>query len=159
MTALKQAIEPVLAAHGLELDDLSLVRAGDRQILRVTVDGDDGSGGGPDLDRIALASTGLSAALDDSDLTGRRPYVLEVSSRGIDRPLTEPRHWRRNQGRLVEVLRRDGDRWLGRLVGSDDRGAELRTDAGSVRLDYAEVARATVQVEFNRPAKEIQDGH
>jgi ribosome maturation factor RimP len=152
-------IEPVLAAQDLELDDLSLVRAGARQVLRVTVDGEGGAGRGPDLDQIAAASAAISAALDASDVAGQRPYVLEVSSRGIERPLTKPSHWRRNRGRLIEVLGHDGARWSGRLVGQDDTGAELETDAGPVQLDYAAIDRATVQIEFNRPAQEIQDGH
>ncbi|MDR1077127.1 MAG: ribosome maturation factor RimP [Propionibacteriaceae bacterium] len=159
IAALRPVIEPVLAAQGLELDDLNLVKAGSRQVLRVTVDGDGEAGPGPDLDRIARASRAISDALDASDLTGSRPYVLEVSSRGIERPLTKPSHWRRNRGRLIEVLGQDEARWLGRLVGSDDAGAELETDSGPIRLEYAEVARATVQVEFNRPVKETQDGH
>jgi ribosome maturation factor RimP len=108
------------------------------------------------LDEIAEASKALSAALDSSDAVGAAAYTLEVSSRGVGRPLELPRHWRRNAGRLVAVTLSDGDTITGRIVGSDAETVQLEVD-GSVReLDLATVSKALVQVELNRPKSKIE---
>lgn len=96
-------IEPILAEHGLELDSLDVTRMGKRSVLRITVDGDGPKGRGPLLDDIASASSAVSAALDASPAVGDNPYTLEVSSRGVSKPLVEPKHYRRNAGRLVKL--------------------------------------------------------
>ena len=79
---------------GLELEAVEIIPAGKRRLLRVVVDGDGPEGRGPVLDEIAEASRALSAALDSSDVVGAAAYTLEVSSRGVGRPLELPRHWR-----------------------------------------------------------------
>ena len=61
-------------------------------MLRVAVDKD----GGVTLDDVADATREVNRVLDGSDVMGEQPYTLEVTSRGVDRPLTLPRHWRRN---------------------------------------------------------------
>ena len=148
LRVLRVLVEPVLAAHRLELDSLEVVPGGGRRVLRVTVDGDGPKGRGPLLDDVSAASQSISQALDSCDLTGSAPYLLEVTSRGVSAPLTKPQHWRRNRGRLVEVRLVDGSRRTERIRGADEEQALL--DSGPVR--YAEVQRATIQVEFNRPA-------
>ncbi|HIT74191.1 MAG TPA: ribosome maturation factor RimP, partial [Candidatus Avipropionibacterium avicola] len=80
-------LEPVLAAHDLELETIEIQPAGRRTLVRVVVDGDGPEGHGPGLDDIAEATQSVSAALDESDVTGTGPYTLEVSSRGVSRPL------------------------------------------------------------------------
>ncbi len=115
-------------------------------MLRVAVDKD----GGVTLDDIAEATRAVSGVLDDSVLMGEAAYTLEVTSRGVDRPLTEPRHWRRNRDRLVQVSLRDGTQVAGRVTGSDDTGATLDVDGTVRHLTYDEVAKALVQIEFNR---------
>ena len=97
--SLMRLLDPVVTTQGLDLEDVVVTPAGRRRLLRVVVDRD----GGLSLDAVAAVSTAVSAALDDSDAMGGAPYVLEVTSPGIDRPLTEPRHWRRNLTRLVTV--------------------------------------------------------
>ena len=92
-------LTPPLAASGLDVEAIELTSAGKRRVLRVALDKD----GGVMLDDIADATKQVSAILDDSDVMGEQSYTLEVSSRGADRPLTLPRHWRRNIGRLVKV--------------------------------------------------------
>ena len=93
-------IEPVVGAAGYDLEELVVTPAGRRSVVRVVVDRDSGV----TLDDIAEVSRAVSAVLDENDGDlGRAPYVLEVTSPGVDRPLTEPRHWRRNTGRLVTV--------------------------------------------------------
>jgi ribosome maturation factor RimP len=89
--------------------------------------------------------------LDESDVMGEQPYTLEVTSRGVDRPLTLPRHWRRNADRLVKVTTTSGETLTGRILGCDDAGAQVDVDGQRRTLAYAEVAKALVQIEFNRP--------
>ena len=81
-----------------------------------------------------------------SDVMGGQPYVLEVTSPGTDRPLTEPRHWRRAVGRLIKVELADGTQRTARLVAAAEDAADL--DDGPVR--YSDVRRARVEVEFAR---------
>src|SRR3712207_616376 len=90
-------LTPILAQFDLELEAVEVIPAGRRQLLRVVVDGDGRSGTGPLLDDLAEASKALSAALDSSDAVGNTAYTLEVSSRGVGRPLERPAHWRRNR--------------------------------------------------------------
>lgn len=144
-------LTPVLARFGLELDALEILPAGKRRLLRVVVDGDGPRGRGPLLDDIAEASKALSAALDDSTAVGQAAYTLEVSSRGVGRPLEQPRHWRRQRSRLVAVTGHDGERLTGRIVSAGPESAVLDVDGTERTVSYDEVAKALVQVELNRP--------
>ena len=144
-------LTPVLASFGLELDGLEIVPAGKRRVLRVVVDGDGPHGRGPLLDDIAEASRALSEALDASSATGNSAYTLEVSSRGVGRPLQAPQHWRRNLTRLVAVTLTGGEQVTGRISSTDDEAAVLDVDGAERRVPYAEVTKALVQVELNRP--------
>jgi ribosome maturation factor RimP len=83
---------------------------------------------------------------------GEQPYTLEVTSRGVDRPLTLPRHWRRNADRLVKVTTTGGDTVTGRIVETRDDAATIEVDGTRREMAYADVAKALVQVEFNRPS-------
>ena len=148
---LRALLEPVLADRGLELDDLVVVGAGARSVLRITVDGDGPHGKGPLLDEVADATRAVSDALDASDATGTQPYVLEVSSRGVGAPLVKPAHWRRNAGRLVAVTRTDGTKVTGRIAATTDTDATLTVEGSPQVVPYNEVKRAAVQVELNRP--------
>ncbi len=94
-----------LRALGLDIEAVEITPAGKRRILRIAVDKD----GGVTLDDVAEATREVNRVLDESDVMGEQPYTLEVTSRGVDRPLTLPRHWRRNAGRLVKVTFADGD--------------------------------------------------
>ncbi|SER49715.1 ribosome maturation factor RimP [Propionibacterium cyclohexanicum] len=153
-SALIDVVEPVITACGLELDKLTVVRAGARHVVRITLDGDGPSGHGPDLDEIAEATRAISAALDESDAAGQAPYTLEVSSRGVSAPLARPAHWRRNAGRLVTVHTTDGEQFTGRITDSDDTAANLAVDGRSRRIDYSQVRKAVVQIEMNRKDQE-----
>ena len=154
---LSSLLAPVLTRFGLELEEIDVLPAGKRRLLRVVVDGDGPAGHGPLLDDIAEATKAISTALDGSTAAGNSPYTLEVSSRGISRPLTAPRHWRRNTGRLVKVNLADGSVVTGRIVASDEDGVDLAVDGAARRIGYPEVGKAIVQVEFNRPAGEPAD--
>jgi ribosome maturation factor RimP len=135
-----------LAASGLDVEAIDLTPAGKRRLLRVAVDKD----GGVTLDDIAEATKEVSRILDETDVMGEQPYTLEVSSRGADRPLTEPRHWRRNVGRLVTVTLADKVSVTGRITGSDESGAVLDVDGTSTEVRYDDVKKAKIQIEFNR---------
>ena len=146
-------LAPVVAAAGLDLESVRVTTAGRRRLLRIVVDAD----GGPSLDDIALLSQNLSAALDDSDAMGDAAYTLEVSSPGVDRPLTEPRHWRRARGRLVRVPLADGAPGYpgtvqGRVTGTRADGVTLDTGGRLRDFRYPDLGPGQVQVEFGPPA-------
>ncbi len=140
-------LEEPLAAVGFDLEGVELSNVGKRRLLRVAVDKD----AGVTMDDIAEATREVGRVLDDSEVMGERAYTLEVSSRGVDRPLTLPRHWRRNHGRRVEVRRTDREPVVGRIVGADDRSARLDVDGDEHQVGFDEVTKALVQVEFKPP--------
>jgi ribosome maturation factor RimP len=143
---LADQLVPVLRDLGLDLEAVDLSPAGRRRVLRVAVDKD----GGVTLDEVAEATRRISSALDSSDVMGEQPYTLEVGSPGVDRPLTLPRHWRRNVGRLVEVTIRDGSSVLGRVTAAGETSATLTVDGSPRVVPFADVARAKVQVEIGK---------
>jgi ribosome maturation factor RimP len=145
--ALLKLLTPVVSETGLDLEDVQVTPAGKRRLVRVVVDQD----GGVELDRVASVSTAVSAALDESNVMGATPYVLEVSSPGVDRPLSEPRHWRRARGRLVEAKLRDQTTAAGRLLEAGDDGVLLEVDGTPRLIPWPEIASGRVQIEFNRP--------
>jgi len=142
-----------IEALGLDLEAVDLTKAGKRSVLRVAVDKD----GGVDLDDVADATREVSRTLDESDVMGGGSYTLEVSSPGVDRPLTLPRHWRRNATRLVKMDLAGGDEITGRIVGADEEGADLDVDGSARRVAFADVSRARIQIEFKRPPSGSQD--
>ena len=143
-------LEEPLATAGYDLEAVELTPAGKRRVLRVAVDKD----GGVSLDDIADATRLVSSLLDDSEVMGEAAYTLEVTSRGVDRPLALPRHWRRNRDRLVKVTLTDGTAFTGRVQDSDDEAAVLSVDGSERRVAYADVAKALVQIEFTRKTEE-----
>jgi ribosome maturation factor RimP len=144
-------LTPILAQFGLELEALEIIPTGKRRVLRVVVDGDGPHGTGPLLDDIAEASKAASAALDRADVTGSASYVLEVTTRGVSRPLELARHWRRNAGRLVAVRLCEGHTITGRIVSNSEDGVLLDVDGETHEVRFADIDRALVQVELNRP--------
>lgn len=144
-----ELVDP-LAAQGLDVESVEVTPAGKRRVLRVAVDKD----GGVTLDEVAAATREVNRVLDDSDVMGQQPYTLEVTSRGVDRPLTLPRHWRRNLDRLVRVTLDDGTTVDGRIVATADTGATLDVSGTPQEIDFAHVQKAMVQIEFNRKKKD-----
>ncbi|MET0819544.1 MAG: ribosome maturation factor RimP [Aeromicrobium sp.] len=144
--SLETLVESTVTSLGLDLEALDLTPAGNKRVLRIAVDRDGGVG----IDHITDATRALSEVLDSSDAMGEQPYTLEVTSRGVDRPLTLPRHWRRNEGRLVR-LRLEGDDSSvdGRIGASDDTGVEI-VGRTTTRYAYTDITSALVQVELNR---------
>ena len=160
---IERELEGPLRGLDLDVEAVELTPAGKRRVLRVAVDGDNGV----TLDDVAAATKTVSEVLDASSVMGEQPYTLEVTSRGVDRPLTLPRHWRRNAGRLVKVTLTSGEVVTGRIGDSTEsavtlvlegpREGQMEGDAaGSREVAYAEVAKALVQIEFNR--KKAEEG-
>jgi len=149
-------VEPVVESHGLEVDRVEVVAAGKRQLVRIFLDGDGPEGRGPSLDQIADATRSISNAMDEADLTRGRAYVLEVSSRGVGRPLTDAKHFRRNQGRLVALSTAEGE-LLGRITTVGDDSVELDIDGASRHVPLAAISKALVQVEMNRPGLQLDE--
>jgi ribosome maturation factor RimP len=166
-----------LGELGLIIEDVAVTPVGKRRLVRVWLDrdlagltpGDESSVVDPlSLDEVADATRAIGAGLDASDAPGEAPYVLEVGSAGVDRPLTAPRHFRRNVSRLVEIWRLQGgteaggDPVVGRLVAAGPDNATVvvaatKKDPETVlRIPYADIARAQVQVEFAHATKEEQ---
>ncbi|MGI4893571.1 MAG: ribosome maturation factor RimP [Janthinobacterium lividum] len=176
MTSLDETVAGVLTevvgAAGLVLEEVSVAAAGRRRVVRVVVDLPGAQTGEVDLDQVATVSRAVSQALDDSDVLGDAEYTLEVTSPGVDRPLTTRQHWARARGRLVRAVLSDGTALLARVVSTDDSGVHVTLepemvkgrpprakDVGAPRdLGWSGLVRGEVQVEF-RKHDESDDDH
>jgi ribosome maturation factor RimP len=147
-SSLENFLRPIVEQFGCDLEAADIAPAGRRRLLRVLVDRD----GGISLDDVAEVTRAISKALDADDIMGDGAYTLEVSSPGVDRPLTLPRHWRRNVSRLVAVTLTAGGKVTGRIKSASEEAAELDVDGTRQTVAYADVAKAKVQIEFNRAA-------
>ena len=145
MASLADVIEPVLLRRQMELEELSQVKAGSRLVVRITVDGD-GAGQGLTLDDVAEASREISQVLDETNVMGERAYVLEVGTRGVDKPLTKPAHYRRNIGRLVQIKIADSV-VTDRITAADEESVTL---AGGRCVPFSLITKAVIQIEMNR---------
>jgi ribosome maturation factor RimP len=144
---LRGVLEPVVTAAGFELDGLDVHRTGRRQTVRLVVDSEAGVG----LDDVAALSRAASAELDGHEHLVGGSYTLEVTSPGVDRPLTVPRHWRRAHLRLVRVRPHEGAPFEGRVGAAGEDAVVLLVDGALREVRYAEVAHAAVEVEFAPP--------
>jgi ribosome maturation factor RimP len=142
----REVVEPAITSAGYDLEDVTVTAAGRRSLVRVIVDRD----GGVDLDAVADVARVVSDALDAEDPTGDAPYTLEVSSPGVDRALTEARHWRRAAGRLVRAPVRDAADVTGRVTRADDAGVTFDVDGSDRTIRYDVLGPGKVQVEFSR---------
>jgi len=141
----------------MDLEAVKIATAGRRRVLRIVIDAD----GGVSLDDIAEVSREVSVRLDSKNAMGETPYTLEVTSPGIDRPLTQPRHWRRAIGRLVIVPLTDQGRTAkpggpndhdaqARVIDADQDSVTLEIDGSERTVRYSELGPGRVQVEFGR---------
>lgn len=156
---IREEVGAALRGSGVEVEDVAIHPAGRRRLVRVTVARDLAGLDPADqeslvepatLDEVAEATRTVGEVLDASDVMGQAAYTLEVSSPGVDHPLTSPAQFRRNVGRLLEVRLRDDTRSTARLTAAGPDGIRLENDPDrTIPLD--QVARATVQVEFTRP--------
>lgn len=168
-TILRETATRVLDAHGLVLEDVEIRRGGGMPQVRLIVDLPEDQLGSADLDAVAEASRALSEAVDaDDSVLGSAPVLLEVTTPGVDRELTAPRHFRRSRGRLLSLTTADGTAYRARLLavrgedlhlrqepGRDDRGRPLKMPSGTVEravIPLADVTTARVEVEFDPPS-------
>ncbi|MFD8386300.1 ribosome maturation factor RimP [Streptomyces sp. NPDC059679] len=156
---LRGLLEPLVSARDLDLEEVEVTPAGKRRVLRIVVDSDDGV----QLDACAELSRAISQTLDDTDAMGQHPYVLEVTSPGADRPLTEPRHYRRAAGRLIKARLAEGGELVARITAVDDDGLDVEVPGvkgrrpTARRLAFKEISKARVEIEFNRKPAEPAD--
>ena len=139
-----QILEPIASNMGLDLEDVEIKSAGKNSIVQVSIDKD----GGINLDEVAQISNQISEALDAKEVLGEKPYTFEVGSPGIDRALTLPRHWRRNNGRLVKINFGSNSE-IGRIIESDDEKVSLEVKGKTRSINFDKIDKAFIQVEFN----------
>ncbi|WP_197321173.1 ribosome maturation factor RimP [Saccharomonospora sp. NB11] len=148
---LASRLEPLVAeavgAAGVDLDALDVQQAGRRKLVKVVVDSDDGV----ELDQVAEISRAVSQVLDQHEHLIAGAYTLEVTSPGLDRPLTQQRHWRRARSRLVRVTPHDGAAFVGRVGAASEDSVRILVDGQIRDLRYADVRKAVVEVEFKQP--------
>jgi ribosome maturation factor RimP len=157
---LRELLEPLVSSKELDLEEIEVASVGRKRVLRVVIDSDDGV----DLDQIAEISREISEKLDESDAMGEGEYTLEVGSPGAERPLTEHRHYLRAIGRLAKFqLTEGGDELIARILEVDDEGVDLEVPGvkgrkpTARRLTFDEIAKARVEVEFNRKDKKEEE--
>lgn len=154
---LESLVRGVVEREGYELESLEVGRAGRRQLIRVIVDSADSAdhaadaAAGISLDGVAAVSRAVAAELEEHDELLGGPYTLEVTSPGVDRPLTAARHWRRNRLRLVRARLADGGEVVGRVGDCDTEAVTLLVSGQLRRVAFAELDRAVVEVEFRPP--------
>ncbi|MHB9854039.1 ribosome maturation factor RimP [Streptomyces krungchingensis] len=156
---LRELLEPLVGSQGLDLEEIAVDSVGRKRVLRVVVDSDSGA----DLDQIADVSRALSAKLDETDAMGEGEYTLEVGTPGAERELTEHRHYVRATDRLVKFQLTEGGELVARILKVDDDGLDVEVPGVKGRkptarhLAFGDVAKARVQVEFNRKNKNEEE--
>ena len=147
-SSLADVVEPVVRALDLDLEDLRVTTVGRRKLVKVVIDGDDGV----NLDVVADVSRAVADAIESAQSMGDADWTLEVTSPGVERPLTLPRHWRRAVGRMVQVYFVDGRDDTGRILEFDEESGDIQFNfKGAIRTrNLSKIAKAIVQVEFNR---------
>ncbi|MFF3321106.1 ribosome maturation factor RimP [Streptomyces sp. NPDC002889] len=156
---LRGLLEPLVSAANLDLEEIEVSRAGRRRMLRIIVDSDEGV----ELDACAELSRTISEKLDETDAMGEDEYVLEVSSPGADRPLTEHRHYVRATDRLVKLQLQEGGELVARILAVDEEGLDLEVPGvkgrkpTARRVGFPEIAKARVEIEFNRKDKKEEE--
>ncbi|MDQ0774123.1 ribosome maturation factor RimP [Streptomyces aurantiacus] len=152
---LRELLEPLVSSQGLDLEEIEVDSVGRKRVLRVVVDSDEGA----DLDAVADVSRALSAKLDETDAMGQGEYTLEVGTPGAERELREHRHYVRAVERLVKFQLTDGDELVARIIAVDDEGTDVEVPGvkgrrpTARRLAFEDIAKARVQIEFNRKDK------
>ena len=143
-------ISPAVTEAGFFLEEVQIASPGSHRIVTCVVDGQTPL----NLDQVTVASRLISELLDSADFMGETPFTLEVTSPGVDRPLTQPRHWTKNLTRLIKVTLSDGTITTGRLTEFNEVNATLVENIkGRLKehtVVFADIKRAVVEIEFNR---------
>jgi ribosome maturation factor RimP len=145
-----QLVTPAVQAQGFFLEEVLLVSPGKHRIVTCIVDGQSSL----NMDQVTAVSRAISELLDEAAFMGEAPFTLEVTSPGVDRPLTKPRHFAKNVDRLLKVVRNDGEVVTGRISGNTETELTLsvteKKEVKEVVIALADIKRATVEIEFNR---------
>jgi ribosome maturation factor RimP len=139
------AITPALSDLGFYLEDITITSAGRRSMLTVIVDGDTHLS----LDQVTVATKAISEIVENIQSLGQAPFTLEVTSPGLDRPLTKPRHWRKNIDRLVKIVLFDGKEIKGRVKDATEISATVDEQV----VKFSDIKRATLEIEFKQVGK------
>jgi ribosome maturation factor RimP len=137
-----ELVEPLVTKAGLVLEEVQVQTPGKHRFVTVIVDSETGL----NLDQVTDASRLVGEAMDLATFMGDAPYTLEVTSPGVDRPLTAPRHWRKNVDRLVKIIKNDGEICKGRIASATEDSVTL----DCCNVNYSDIKRATIEIEFNK---------
>lgn len=148
---LTELLTPAVTRAGFVLEEVSVTPIGKRRLVAVVVDCEDRN---PSLDEVTVVSKEVSAILDNYTQMGEMPFTLEVTTPGIDRPLTLGRHWKKNIGRLVKITPKTGEKYIGRIASVKDDGVTVEIKGKESEISFEEISRAQIEVEFNR--KEVK---
>ena len=139
------AITPVIESLGFYVEDIAITSAGKRSMLTVIVDGDTHLS----LDQVTVATKAISEIVENLPTLGNNPFTLEVTSPGLDRPLTKPRHWQKNKDRLIKIVLNDGKEIKGRIKDSTQTAVTVDEKI----INFADMKRATLEIEFKQVNK------
>ncbi len=148
---LTELLNPVVSRAGFVLEEVTVTPVGKRRLVSVVIDRENSN---PSLDEVTVVSKEISVILDTYSQMGEMPFTLEVTTPGVDRPLTLPRHWKKNIGRLVKITPKQGDKFIGRISEFSENQVKLELEKELLTFDLGDVSRAQIEVEFNR--KEVK---
>ena len=151
VNTLTELLTPAVTQAGFVLEEVTVTPVGKRRLVAVVVDCEDRN---PSLDEVTVVSKEVSAILDNYTQMGEMPLTLEVTTPGIDRPLTLGRHWKKNIGRLVKITPKTGEKYIGRIASVKDNAVTIEIKGKESEISFAEISRAQIEVEFNR--KEVK---
>ncbi len=142
-----ELLGPVITKAGFVLEEITVTPVGKRRLVAVVIDREESN---PSLDEVTVVSKEVSAILDNYSQIGEVPFTLEVTTPGIDKPLVIPRHWKKNIGRLVKITPKQGEKYVARIKGYADDQVTLELKNEILVLSLSDVAKAQIEVEFNR---------
>ena len=148
---LTELLNPMVSRAGFVLEEVTVTPVGKRRLVSVVIDRESSN---PSLDEVTVVSKEISVILDTYSQMGEMPFTLEVTTPGVDRPLTLPRHWKKNIGRLVKITPKQGDKFIGRISEVSENQVKLELEKELLTVDLGDVSRAQIEVEFNR--KEVK---
>jgi ribosome maturation factor RimP len=147
---ISELVTPAVSDLGFYLEDIHIATPGNHRIVTCIVDGDISL----NLDQVTSVSRVISELLDEAAFMGETPFTLEVTSPGVDRPLTQPRHFAKNVDRLLKIVKLDGSEVTGRILSNTDQDVTLTVTVKKETLEQtvalADIKRAVVEIEFNR---------
>jgi ribosome maturation factor RimP len=148
--SIAELIEPAVSAQGFFLEEVQLVSPGKHRIVTCIVDGEVSL----NLDQVTAVSRAISELLDEAPIMGETPFTLEVTSPGVDRPLTKPRHFAKNLDRLLRITKTNGEVVSGRITSNTETEVVLsvvtKKETTEVTVAISDIKRAVVEIEFNR---------